>query len=197
MMTDIYCLHDAAGQIHQRATIDAADVARIASQMGLMYAKDDPAIPTGYIVDGVKTPFPEQPSAHHEWDWSARMWRDPRTIDDHRLAKLSEIDRALEAASEALFTGYPALERLTWPTQQAEALAWEAKAETPTPYLDGLAAMRGILPAEMRVRTLRVVQKFMEASRELVGTRQRLRDAALAATTQAQIEAIAWPSTTT
>jgi len=118
-------------------------------------------------------------------------------IEAARQRKLAEINGAFEQAAAALTAGYPESERLTWPVQQAEVLAWAADNQVPTPYLDGLAAARGTTPAEMRQLTLNQVQAFMAASQQLVGKRQRLRDAVQAVPAGApdalgQIAAITW-----
>jgi len=109
-----------------------------------------------------------------------------------REAKLSQINAAFNEAASALTAGYPEAERMTWATQQAEALAWEANSAEPTPYLDGLAAAREIDPLEMRQKTLAQTQLFMAASQQLVGKRQRLRDLVYEAETPEDLEAIQW-----
>lgn len=109
-----------------------------------------------------------------------------------RDAKLAEINTAFTQAAAALTDGYPESERLTWPVQQQEALAWEADPDAPTPYLDGLAAARGITPEEMREKTLQQTQLFMLASQQLVGKRQRLRDLVYEAETPEDLDQIQW-----
>src|SRR5690606_23111636 len=116
------------------------------------------------------------------------------TLEELREHQVAQINAAFEQAAVALTSGYPEAERLTWPVQQAEALAWAADPAAPTPYLDGLAAARGITPAEMRTLTLAQVQAFQGASQQLVGTRQRLRDEINAAATVAAVRAVVWPS---
>jgi len=81
---------------------------------------------------------------------------------------------------------------MTWATQQAEVLAWADDESSPTPYLDGLAAARGITPEEMRAKTLAQTQLFMAASQQLVGKRQRLRDRVYEAETPQDLKAIQW-----
>lgn len=115
-------------------------------------------------------------------------------FEQAREAKLGQINSAFTQAASALTDGYPEAERMTWATQQQEALAWAADSAAPTPYLDGLAAARGITPAEMRQKTLDQTQLFMQASQQLVGTRQRLRDLVYEVQTQAELDAIAWPT---
>lgn len=123
---------------------------------------------------------------------------DSLPVEDPALEEVQEqqiaaINAAFEAAAEALTDGYPATERLTWPAQQAEAQAWAANPSAPTPYLDGLAAARGITPEEMRQLTLDQVNLFLAASQQLVGTRQRLRDQINEAETIEAVRAVVWP----
>lgn len=114
------------------------------------------------------------------------------SLEDLREQKLAEINAAFDDAAAALVSGYPEAERLTWPVQQAEALAWEADPDAPTPYLDELAAAREVAPEEMRALTLAAVRAFLAASPGLVGKRQRLRDAALAAPDPETLDSINW-----
>lgn len=116
------------------------------------------------------------------------------TLEEAQAAQLVLINVSFETAALALTAGYPEAERLTWPIQQAEALAWAADNAAATPYLDGLADARGITPAEMRALTLAQVQAFQAASQQLVGTRQRLRDEINAAETVEDVRAVVWPS---
>jgi len=111
---------------------------------------------------------------------------------DMQAAKVVQVNAAFTQAAAALTEGYPEAERLTWATQQAEVLAWDADENAPTPYLDGLAAARGISPAEMRQKTLEQTQLFMAASQQLVGKRQRLRDLVYEATSPEDLDAIQW-----
>ncbi|WP_368655379.1 hypothetical protein ABRY94_11655 [Castellaniella ginsengisoli] len=128
------------------------------------------------------------------WLYDAEPPAPEPTLAEAQAAQLVLINASFEAAAQALTAGYPEAERLTWPIQQAEALAWAADNTAPTPYLDGLADARGITPAEMRALTLAQVQAFQAASQQLVGTRQRLRDEINAAATVADVRAVVWPS---
>lgn len=138
--------------------------------------------------------LPARPSPAHVFDWTALEWVDPRTLGDLQAQQVAQIDAAFEAAAEALTAGYPAAERLTWGMQQAEALAWQANSAAPTPFLDGIAAARGIPPTDMRAKTLENVLAFTAASQAMIGRRQALRDAIYAATGPAGVTAIAWPA---
>ncbi|MBV2182343.1 MAG: hypothetical protein KUL86_14080 [Castellaniella sp.] len=114
------------------------------------------------------------------------------TLEEAQAAQLVLINASFEQAAQALTAGYPEAERLTWTIQQSEALAWAADNAVATPYLDGLAAARGITPADMRQLTLAQVQAFQAASQGLVGKRQKLRDQILAAETVATVLAVVW-----
>lgn len=113
-----------------------------------------------------------------------------------REAKLADINARFSAEAAAVLAPYPEEERATWPFQQREALDWAASSATPTPYLDGLAAVRGLDPEDMRQKTLQQVQQFIAISQQLVGKRQRLRDAVYAVQdgpgAAAELAAIQW-----
>jgi len=144
------------------------------------------------VVEDSFRPLPERPSDNHRFNYATKTWVDQRTLDEVKSAQTSALDAAFEAAASALTAGYPPTERSTWFMQQSEALAWAEDNTHATPYLDGIAAARGIDPADMRAKTLENVRLFMGASQSLVGTRQGLRDAINAATTVPAVEAIVW-----
>ncbi|MGB3289614.1 MAG: hypothetical protein WBA83_10085 [Burkholderiaceae bacterium] len=127
------------------------------------------------------------------WLYAEEPPAPPPTLAEVRAAQLAQINNDFNIVAAALTAGYPEAERLTWPVQQTEALAWAADNTVATPYLDGLAVARGITDIEMRQLTLAQVQAFQAASQRLVGTRQRLRDEINAAATVAAVQAITWP----
>lgn len=141
----------------------------------------------------VWVPILPRPSVAHVFDWPTHDWVDPRTLDELRAAQLAEINAEGRRRAATLTAGYPDFEQRTWPSQEREALAWAADQGAPTPYLDGIAAARGISPAQMRTLTLAAVLAFQAASQQLVGTRQALRDAIQAADTREAVLAVAWP----
>lgn len=49
------------------------------------------AAPGSCIRNGVPEPLPVRPSEHHVFDWSAHVWRDPRTPDDLRKQLKADI----------------------------------------------------------------------------------------------------------
>ncbi|MBO9331872.1 hypothetical protein GHR37_22250 [Achromobacter xylosoxidans] len=118
------------------------------------------------------------------------------TLDQIKADKILEINAAFEQAASALTDGYTSSERLTWATQQAEALAWDANQTAPTPYLDSVALARGIPADEMRAKTRDQARLFLSESAKLVGKRQRLRDSVYAIQdgpgAAAELAAIQW-----
>ncbi|SIR06869.1 hypothetical protein [Pseudacidovorax sp. RU35E] len=135
-----------------------------------------------------------RPSARHVFDWPSHSWIDPRTLAEIKADQQAAISAEGRRRAAALTAGYPDFEQKTWPTQEREALAWEVNPAAPTPFLDGIAAVRGIPATEMRAKTLAAVNAFRQASQYLVGTRQALRDAIEAATTAEAVQAITWPN---
>ncbi|WP_058641546.1 hypothetical protein [Pseudacidovorax intermedius] len=135
--------------------------------------------------------LPASPGRGFDLDPVAKVWRCVQTLQDLRDQKLAQVNDAFESASALLTEGYPTSERLTWPIQQGEALAWAATG-APTPYLDGLALARGIDAADLRAKTLANVQAWMAASQQLIGRRQQLRDLIADAQTVDAIAAISW-----
>lgn len=150
--------------------------------------------PKGTWWNGLEfVPIGEPPSIAHRYDWPTHAWVDMATLDVVKSIRRATIDREFCERASHLTDGYPEPERLTWGIQQVEALAFKDDPQAPTPYLDGLAAARGIEPEDMRQRTLAAVEAFMQASQHLVGTRQGLQAQIDAATTHAEVDAVAWP----
>lgn len=107
-----------------------------------------------------------------------------------RAEKLAQINVAFEHAAAVLTADYPPSERLTWPAQETEALAWQANNAAPTPYIDALATARGIARVDHLNRTLTKVAAFRTASARIVGARQRYSDQVKAAATASAVRAI-------
>jgi hypothetical protein len=116
----------------------------------------------------------------------------PPSLDERRAAKRRRIDAAYAESMSSILDAYPEAERLTWDKQEDEARAWIADDTTATPYLDGLAAARGIALAEVAARVIEKSDAFMAASSAATGKRQRLIEAIEAAPDAATLEEIRW-----
>lgn len=58
----------------------------------------------GWIEGGLHYPLPAQPSPHHVFEYTTKQWIDPRTIQELKDAKWSEIKTARNAAEFGTFT---------------------------------------------------------------------------------------------
>lgn len=58
-----------------------------------------------FYIDGF-TPvaIPEQPSAHHRFNYATKQWEDPRTLADLKATKNQAINMARAAANSSFFT---------------------------------------------------------------------------------------------
>ena len=114
----------------------------------------------------------------------------PPTLEEMKLSKLSEINAAYDSATSSLVATYPQTELLTFDKQESEAKAWKADNSVETPFLNGLAAARGIDKAELVGRVIFKADAFQMAVATLTGLRQKYEDQLEAATTTEEIEAI-------
>ena len=57
-----------------------------------------------YVHEGLVLPIPTQPSPHHTFDYTTKQWVDPRTLDDHKVAKWAQIKRDRDEAEFGGFT---------------------------------------------------------------------------------------------
>lgn len=162
------------------------------SLAGKPYIVNPPMGVDGYVVDGQFVAKPPCPAPGQTWDWSTKQWEDRRTIAEVRADQMAKIDEGFSRAAAKLTEGYPELERLTWPMQQAEALAWAADPDAKTPTLDGIADERGMKREKLRAKALENVRHFMTASQKLVGRRQALNDLIKGAETRREIRDVTW-----
>ena len=100
----------------------------------------------------------------------------PASLGEQKAAALARINQQSQTIADALTAGYPEFEKLTWEDQRREAHAWEADNTTATPYIDALAAERGIDRADYLARTLAKTKAFATAAQKLVGQRQKFED---------------------
>lgn len=148
----------------------------------------------GYISNGVFVAFPEQPSPQHVFDWDSHAWVDPRSLADLKAEKWVAIKAARDAAE---FGGF------TWDGSVFDSdLISQSRIQGAT-QLAGLAPMTFSLDwtlADNSVRTLNAMQMIAvgEALGAHVATQhsigRSLRAAIEAATSAAELDAIAWPA---
>ena len=104
--------------------------------------------------------------------------------------KLKEINSACDAQLDGLRSSYPSGEVLSWDQQILEAKDFAASNAAATPLLAAIAAGRGITVAALAEKTMQKAAQFAAASGAMIGHRQYLEDALLAAKTLAEVDAI-------
>jgi len=109
-------------------------------------------------------------------------------------AKMGEINTAASAALASITNQYTRMEIDSWPTQEAEALTWQADNTAITPLLDGMVANRaGMDKPTLVAKVLGNAAVFKAISGAVIGKKQGYEDqvAALAPTaTQTDIDSI-------
>jgi hypothetical protein len=98
------------------------------------------------------------------------------TLEEAKAAKLAEINTAANKTIAALTTTYPDREISTFDKQEAEARAYMADPEAPTPLLSALAKARDIDMDELVKRVIAKADAFAAASGYIIGQRQALED---------------------
>jgi hypothetical protein len=92
------------------------------------------------------------------------------------VAQLALINAAYQDALADVRNGYPPDEILTWDKQEREARAHLVDPAAATPFLDYLAAERGIDKADLVGRIMTKVEAAEATIGKLTGKRQRLED---------------------
>ncbi len=136
-------------------------------------------------------------------DWLAQAdgtWAQPTlTLEEAQQTKLEEINAAYTQAVAVTKIGVPTDEIYTWDIQKLEAEAWQKDNTAPTPFIDGLAAGRGMERELLLEKVLAKVTTYRALTSALTGKRQGLEDAIFAITQQedeteavARVQAIVW-----
>ena len=87
--------------------------------------------------------------------------------------------------------GVPQFERDSWASQAAEAQAWSADHDAPTPILAGIAQARGVPLDDLRAKALAKSNAYTALTASVAGQRQALEDQIHAAETLAALNTIA------
>lgn len=164
---------------------------------GLAIILFEHAPPNTYRAEGEWIEIPTAPSAFHVWSWTSKTWSDPRVLQDHKDAKWADIRRLRAAA-------------LVAPTLETRFGVFDATAEAVTSIKDtvvGLneAAKIGVAPAfvtwtmadnsalDLTPAELSEVAALLLMRGDAAYVKARaLRAQIEAATTVAEVEAVAW-----
>ena len=112
------------------------------------------------------------------------------TLEQTKAAKLSEINKAADAAIATLTATYPDREISTFDKQESEARAYAADPTASTLLLSALAQARGVPLDELVRRVLAKADAFAVASGSIIGQRQALEDRLDACTTLEEVQGI-------
>ncbi|EGW44244.1 hypothetical protein HMPREF0178_02939 [Bilophila sp. 4_1_30] len=135
--------------------------------------------------------FSEYVSAHPECVTEEQPYVPPvPTLEQTKAAKLSEINKAADAAIATLTATYPDREISTFDKQESEARAYAVDSTASTPLLSALAQARGVPPDELVRRVLAKADAFAMASGSIIGQRQALEDRLDACTTMEEVQGI-------
>ncbi len=115
---------------------------------------------------------------------------EPALLEAARAEKLREINAAYEEALARVTADYPPSERLSFEKQEAEASAWTADGAAPTPFMDALAAGRGVDKATLARKILEKAALFATLTGALTGQRQRFEDETASARTLEAVDAV-------
>ena len=145
---------------------------------------------------GTFTEFPPQPSVNHMFDWSTRAWVDPRTLEQLKDSKWEEIKASRELAFDApLVTPHGTFDSDTRARSNITDAVLMAQALTAM----GSPVSIDFTLADNSVVTLNAAQMIevgLYLGAKVQGAyavSRALRSAIDAATTSAEVQAIAWP----
>ena len=125
-----------------------------------------------------------------EWARVTEEASRPLTLEQTRLAKLAEINAAYESVMGYIQSGYPDKEVLSWERQAAQARELKADPNADAAFVRTLAAAKGVPVQEMADRILANAESWEPVAAMLTAQRQLLEEAALAAVSMAEIDAI-------
>lgn len=110
-----------------------------------------------------------------------------------KAAKLHAAATAAQAFIETVagLDGVPQFERDSWASQAAEAQAWAADHDAPTPILAGIAQARGVPLDDLRAKALAKSNAYTALTASVAGQRQALEDQIRAAADLAALDTIA------
>ena len=154
------------------------------------------------VPPGLNTPPPEQIPEDKDCIAQGEVWVlvDKQTygIDSAKSSLGVLLLHQYNTRVQSLASGYSQYERESWPVQTAEAAAYFADNQAPTPWLDAASTARGIDKAELATRVIAMDTAYRQIHGALTGHRQKLWDQIDAAQTTDDIAAIdvtaGWPA---
>lgn len=65
---------------------------------------EEAAPPDTYRHEGAWVAIPVRPSLNHQWNWTTKVWEDPRTLEEHKAARKQVIKRSRDEFINGGFT---------------------------------------------------------------------------------------------
>lgn len=129
------------------------------------------SLPTGHVIKQLETTALDVP-----------------TLDDAKRNRIAAIRDHFEAVVAGIKADAAPYELDSWPIQRAEYVAWLMDPASPTPYVSGLAAGRGITLQDLMGK----IGTKVAGISTIQGTQHRLEKLVEAATSIAEVEAVTW-----
>ncbi|WP_263082146.1 hypothetical protein [Endozoicomonas sp. Mp262] len=128
--------------------------------------------------------------AYKQWLAEGNTPQQPPAPDfaDAKSAKLETLKAACDAELENIYSLYPAHEADTWFKQEQEARAFLANSSVVTPFLDALAASRGIDKDTVARAIVHKAEAFSVYAAQVIGRKQAIEDQIKQCETLAQLE---------
>ena len=142
----------------------------------------------GFLPDGTPCtvatwgPLPE--------GWTVEKPIIPPTLEEARTAKLAEINAGYSSVMGYIQAGYPAEEILSWERQATQARELTQNPAAEAAFVRGLAATKKLTVEEMCARILANAASWEPVAAMLTGQRQVMEEAAHAAETVEELQAI-------
>lgn len=137
----------------------------------------------GVVVIAAEAPPPDEAGV------IARPEVTPEVLAATKTLALARARRFADRTTVAITSDVPLDEKLSWATKEAEALAYQADNQVPTPILSAEAAITGETIANLAAEVLTNAIAFRTISGQIAGLRRTTRAAIEAADSPEAIEA--------
>lgn len=135
------------------------------------------------IVEVASVPSDGGPWKHIDGAFVSALAPRWTSIPDAQSNLVQQIEATCEKLMAAIKTSYPASEVSTWDQQVREALDYQADPLMTVPLIGNMATARGLTKDELVGRILLKATAFAGLAGQIIGRRQALEDAIMAATT--------------
>ena len=183
------CMTDALGAVLTPLPVDdLPEHHRWRLVQGAWIATPDHRGREGFMPDG--TPHKVEAWGPLPEGWTNEKPVIPPTLGETRTAKLAEINAGYSSVMGFIQAGYPTEEILSWERQATQARELAQNPEAEAAFVRGLAATKGLSIEEMVARILANAADWEPVAAMLTGARQVMEEAAHAAETIEELQAI-------